>query len=134
MVLLTLFLACTGATDDAAPASLPSHVYAEDMWLNRALTVRSGLDEALAMRAESPARAGEHVQAVYRASFEAELEPTIRATLGRRDAANLEYAFGHLLLALERQDALAANSAVEGLDATLKDVAIRLDAQRAVLP
>jgi len=74
------------------------------MWEQRALTIQSGLQEALALsEADEKQEAHDLVEAIYTGSFEPELEPVIRAHLGRRVALELEYEFAKMLRAIQHR-------------------------------
>ena len=99
------FLACSGAPEkDAAIAIAPLETFSPGMWEQRALTIQSGLQEALALsEADEKQEAHDLVEAIYTGSFEPELEPVIRAHLGRRVALELEYEFAKMLRAIQHR-------------------------------
>lgn len=137
MLSLLWILAC-GSPGDAVPdpvgEPLAAAVYSAGMWGERVLTVTAGLDEALATLAGGdPQAAAALSAAVYRGSFEPELEPLIRAQLGRSAAATAEYGFGLVGQALTDGDALLATERRDALVVRLTGLAESLDAAQAVL-
>ncbi len=109
-------------------------VYSEGMWQQRVLTVVAGLDESLqTLAAGDDQGAAELCAAVYRGSFEPELEPLIRDQLGRQEAARTEYGFGLLRQALSVADAPGAKRHRDALVALLHAHGTALDEAQAVL-
>jgi hypothetical protein len=98
---LLLIAACGGPGEgERAEDAIGLEAFSPGMWEQRALTIRAGLEEAVAM-AESGDKEKhdirEFIHAVYTGSFEPELEKAIRLHLGARVALELELAFGHLM-------------------------------------
>ncbi len=132
---LFLFLACTSDVAEAEDFSaVAAEVYIEDMWAQRAMTVRSGLEEARALYDEGRrSEAQQIVDAVYEGSFEPELEPLIRSKLDSRRAAELEYGFGLLREAMGRRDPSSVDARLQTLTGQLDEASGELDQLRAVL-
>lgn len=131
-----LLLACAPAPDGpAAPEAVGASVYLDQMWSQRALTVRAGLDEARLLYDDGDREAArEMVLAVYRGSFEPELEPLVREVIDPRRAAELEYRFGLVRREMSRRrnrDGVAA--AIAALCEQLDRAAVELDRARAVI-
>lgn len=128
--------ACDGASpagDDVVPAAA-AETYTDGMWVERAKTVRAGLDEALAMHeAGDRGDAAEMVMMVYRGSFEPELEPLVREMVDARVAAELEYRFGLTRDAMTQRRVDAAKAQAQTLTDRLDEAAAQLDAKHAVL-
>jgi hypothetical protein len=100
--------------------------------MGRALTVRAGLDESLGKVAQGDADgAAKLALQVYEGSFEPELEPAIRAVLGRRAAAALEFRFGVTVDGL--RGGAPGDAGVADLLASLDEAAARLDEQKVGL-
>jgi hypothetical protein len=133
--LIMLGCGTPGTVEAEVPAEpLAAAVYSDGMWSERVLTVAAGLDEALGkLDAGDAAAAAELCGAVYRHSFEPELEPLTRARLGRASAAGTEYGFGLVRSALADGDTRAARAQRDALVRTLTAQAAELDAARAVL-
>ncbi len=136
MIWISLLLACaTEPGDPPAPEAVGASVYLDQMWSQRALTVRSGLDEARLLYEDGDREAArEMVLAVYRGSFEPELELLVREVIDPRKAAELEYRFGLVRREMGRRrnrDGVAA--AIAGLCEQLDRAAGELDRARAVI-
>jgi hypothetical protein len=135
--LLLSVLACgSPGNAEAEPAAeaLAAAVYSNGMWAARVLTVTAGLDEALGTLAKGDTRAAADLcAAVYRGSFEPELEPLIRAHLGRQISARTEYGFGLVRQALLTGDSAKAQTERDALVAMLIHHAESLDKAGAVL-
>ncbi len=134
---LVLALGCgtPGAVDAEVPAEpMAAAVYTNGMWGERVLTVIAGLDEALLQLDGGDATGAATLSHdVYTHSFEPELEPLIRARVGRAEAASTEYRFGQLREALAAGDSRAARAHREALASALAEQAAVLDTARAVL-
>ena len=132
-----IILGCgaSGGGEAEEPAEpLAAAVYSEGMWGERVLTVAAGLDEALGkLDAGQPLEAAEYCDAVYRHSFEPELEPLVRARIGRSDAARTEYGFGLVRSALAEGDGRGARAQRDALIEALMSQAAVLDEAQAVL-
>lgn len=131
-----LLLACAPDADEAEPTPpVGANIYLEQMWAQRALTVRAGLDEARELYGSGEReRAREMVLAVYEGSFEPELEPLVREVVDPRKAAELEYRFGLVRRAMSRRrnsDGVAAS--IEALCEQLDRAAGELDRAQAVI-
>ena len=132
---LVALLACeTG--DTGAAEAVPVAAWSEGMWVQRSMTVGSGIAESLGLyRAERCAEAAELVQATYENSFEPELEVVIRRHQGQLTATELELAFGLLreTMADCRDEGAVVNRIGELADA-LQVAAEGLDAKQVILP
>ena len=102
MWIIWTFFACSGAPQsDTLVSAGPLESFAPGMWEQRALTIQSGLQEALALaETGEEEQAQELIEAVYTGSFEPELEPVIRSHLGRHVALELEFEFSKMLKAI----------------------------------
>jgi hypothetical protein len=131
MLAVLMILACGGSGDSEQAAQVDPG-WTEGLWGGRALTVRAGLDESLGMAEEGDSEgAAELAMQVYEGSFEPELEPAIRAVLGRRAAAALEFRFG---IAVDQLRGEARGDAgVADLLESLDEAAARLDEQKVGL-
>lgn len=105
MLIVLLALACGGASnEDAQAGSVGLESYSPGMWDQRALTIASGINEAVEL-----SKAGQRVEAlglvenIYVGSFEPELELAIRDHLGAQVALELELAFGRLMKDVNRR-------------------------------
>ena len=134
MFLLTL-LACTFEEAEAEDfTAVAAEVYIEDMWSQRVLTVRSGLEEARALYDEGRREQAQGViDSVYEGSFEPELEPLIRTKLDSRRAVQLEYGFGLVREAMGRRDPVTVEARLNTLMGQLDEASRELDQLRAVL-
>ena len=96
------FFACSGAPEsDEVSLTSSLESFSPGMWEQRALTIQSGLQEALALsETGEEEKAQELIEAVYTGSFEPELEPVIRSHLGRHVALELEFEFAKMLKAI----------------------------------
>ncbi|MCP4807036.1 MAG: hypothetical protein GY913_26680 [Proteobacteria bacterium] len=131
MLLHALFLACSTGLADASGGD---GAYLPGMWEARAMTVESGIDEALvAWDAGDRSGAAETIQMVYEGSFEPELEPTVRELVSPRDAVELEYRFGALRQAMAGRDRTRVEAAIDAMRTPLRTHAATLDDMRAVL-
>lgn len=99
MWFLLFIVACGGPAKEVSSDGLAGlEAFSSGMWEQRALTIRSGLTEAVTMaEAGEKKEAREFISAVYTGSFEPELEKAIRLHLGARVALEIELAFGQLL-------------------------------------
>ena len=126
-LLLLLLLACGGPGNSGEVGEL-APAWSEGLWMGRSLTVRAGLEEALAQVESGEVESGvELALQVYEGSFEPELEPAIRTVLGRRAAAQLAFQFGPMADALRANR--GASAGVAGLLEVLDEAAARLDEQ-----
>lgn len=126
-----LLLACSTGLADATRGS---EAYLPGMWEARALTVESGIDEALiAWESGDRSGAAETIELVYAGSFEPELEPTVRELIGARPAVELEYGFGTLRQAMAGRDRARIDAAVVAMNEPLQAHAATLDQMRAVI-
>ena len=134
-VLIILGCGTLGGGEAEEPAEpLAAAVYSEGMWGERVLTVAAGLDEALGkLDAGKPLEAADYCDAVYRHSFEPELEPLVRIRLGRSTAASSEYGFGLVRSALAEGNGRAARARRDALVEVLMTQAAELDTAQAVL-
>jgi hypothetical protein len=131
MLKLLMILACGGPGQSDEAASLDPG-WTEGLWMERALTVRAGLDESLGMVAQGDSDGGADLALqVYEGSFEPELEPAIRAVLGRRAAAALEFRFG--ITVDEMRGGARGDAGVADLLESLDEAAARLDEQKVGL-
>ena len=130
-----LAVSACGPSASVEHVAVGAEVYIEDMWANRAMTVRAGLDEGLEQfLADDRDGAGRTVMAVYAGSFEPELEPLIRDTLNPRRSAALEYRFGLLRDGMQGSgDEVAVRALLEDLANALDQAAAELDAAQATL-
>ena len=131
MLHVLMILAC-GGPGTSGEAVQVDRGWTEGLWMGRALTVRAGLDESLGMAEEGdPEGAAKLAMQVYEGSFEPELEPAIRAVLGRRAAAALEFRFGVTVDGLG--GGASGDAGVAGLLESLDEAAARLDEQKVGL-
>lgn len=123
---MLLFIACAVMASDAT--------YHPGMWEARALTVESGIEEAIvAWEAGDRGDAADTVQMVYEGSFEPELEPVMRELVGVRETTELELRFGLLRSAMGSRDAERVEAAKAAIVDPLKVHAATLDGMRAVI-
>jgi len=135
-LLLLSLIACEPASQTGGPTeAIGASEYIPEMWSQRALTVRAGLDEAAALYQEDDkAGAQEMVMAVYEGSFEPELEPLIRQVVDARKAAELEYRFGLVRESMgKRRNEKGVFAAIEALSEQLGRSAAELDRAQAVI-
>lgn len=135
-LLLLSFVACEPASPEVSTSeAIGASEYIPDMWGQRALTVRAGLDEASAMYQEGDREGSQAmVMAVYRGSFEPELEPLVREVVDPRKAAELEYRFGLVRDAMSRRkNDKGVFLAIEDLSEQLSRAAAELDRAQAVI-
>ncbi len=132
---LVALLACeTG--DTGAAEAVPVAAWSEGMWVQRSMTVGSGIAESLGLfRAERCPEAAELVQLTYQNSFEPELEVVIRRHQGQLAATQLELAFGLLRETMaDCDDDADVVQRIGELADKLQFAAERLDAQQVILP
>ena len=105
MLIVLLALACGGASEqDAQGGSVGLESYSPGMWEQRALTIASGIDEAVELSIEGqPEAALGLVEAIYSGSYEPELEVAVRDHLGAHVALELELGFGRLMKGINRR-------------------------------
>ena len=107
MWFLLLIAACGGPGEGSGSEHLMRlEAFSSGMWEQRALTIRSGLEEALVMAESGESdkeEVREFISSVYTGSFEPELEKAIRLHLGARVALEIELAFGQLLKAISNR-------------------------------
>ncbi len=131
MLAVLMILACGGFGQSEEAAQVDPG-WTEGLWMGRALTVRAGLDESLGMAAQGDSEgAAKLALQVYEGSFEPELEPAIRAVLGRRAAATLEFRFGTAVEGLG--GGASGDAGVADLLESLDEAAARLDEQKVGL-
>jgi len=124
--MLALLVGCAVMASDAT--------YHPGMWEARALTIGSGVDEAMvAWEAGDRADAAETVRMVYAGSFEPELEPVMRELVGVGEVTELELRFGLLAVAMEGRDRDRVTAAQSALMEPLSAHAAQLDELRAVI-
>jgi len=131
MLAVLIMLACggLGQPEEATPLD-PG--WTEGLWTGRALTVRAGMDESLGLAEKgSSDDAADLAMQIYEGSFEPELEPAIRAVLGRRAAAALEFRFGGTVDGL--RGGAKGDAGVADLLEALDEAAARLDEQQVGL-
>jgi hypothetical protein len=100
-----LLLACGGASEeDAQTVGMGLESFSPGMWEQRALTIASGIDEALELSKDGKrTEAVALVEAVYTGSYEPELEVAIRDHLGVHVALELELEFGRMMKDINRR-------------------------------
>jgi len=105
VLIVLLALACGGASEqDAQGGSVGLESYSPGMWEQRALTIASGIDEAVELSIEGqPEVALGLVEAIYSGSYEPELEVAVRDHLGAHVALELELGFGRLMKGINRR-------------------------------
>ncbi len=131
MLAVLMILAC-GGFGQSQEAAQADPGWTEGLWMGRALTVRAGLEESLGLVGQGdPTGAAELALQVYEGSFEPELEPAIRAVLGRRAAAGLEFRFGITVDGLG--GGASGDAGVAELLESLDEAAARLDEQKGGL-
>lgn len=132
---LVALLACE-TEDTGAAEAVPVAAWSEGMWVQRSMTVGSGIAESLGLfRAERCDEAAELVQATYENSFEPELEVVIRRHQGQLAATQLELGFGLLretMADCDDDDEVVLR--IGELADKLQFAAERLDAERVILP
>jgi len=135
LLLLSLIACEPGPQGEGPTEAIGASEYIPEMWSQRALTVRAGLDEAAALYQEEDREAAQAmVMAVYKGSFEPELEPLIRQGVDPRKAAELEYRFGLVREAMgRRRNEKGVFAAVEALSEQLDRAAAELDRAQAVI-
>ncbi len=133
--MLWWWLACA-TVDEGAGQPVGATAWSEGLWVQRSMTVGSGIAEALGLfRAERCEEAAALVQATYEGSFEPELEVLIRRNQGPRLAAELELSFGLLREAMARcRDDELVVERIGTLADALQEAAEALDRTRAILP
>lgn len=135
MWFLLLIAACGGPGEgDGSKELMGLEAFSSGMWEQRALTIRAGLDEAVAMAEGGETEKQEvrdFIHAVYTGSFEPELEKAIRLHLGARVALELELAFGHLMKSITNRR--TRKDAAESLSEKIAQAAGILESKAASL-
>jgi hypothetical protein len=107
MLMVAMVIGClNGGGDATSTEPVAAMEWSEGMWQGFAMTVTSGVNEAIALGdAGERDRAKELLISVYQGSFEPELEVAIREHLGAQNALELELAFELLRGSLGRRGA-----------------------------
>ena len=107
MLMIAMVFGClSGGGEATSNEPMAAMEWSEGMWQGFAMTVSSGVSDAVDLATREGREAGrELLVSVYKGSFEPELEVAIRGQIGAHRALELELAFEELRVALGRRNA-----------------------------